>query len=345
MKKMMLLLIMVTLVLAANKLAPQHKTTPVLPVVNASSNQNVGQNIMRNDIIPTFSSQAKSEFIPVTYGDATRIVFSNGISFDTRLLGKNGEPALPNDLKTQYRDDETGYYIVQFSGPIYGPEKEWLASQGIKIHFYIPNYGFVVSLKGQSQKNGILANPSVNWMGIYQPAYKISALFDRVSDRHRATIILFNDADMQTVVDQIRTISGENEIITSDNGINKMVWVTVNKSDLTRLAQIKEIYWLEPYIQPEMYNQEYQWVVQTGYRATAPAPTDNTARRMWGMGILGQGEIINHCDSGINTSHYQHRAGSAAITTWGVYPTHNKIVAYDSGAPASIVFGDGSGAS
>ena len=345
MKKILLILIMVTLVLGANKAAPQHKTIPLSPVVNESSRENVEENIMRNDVIPTFSAQTKSQFIPVTYGDATKIVFSNGISFDTKLLGKNGEPQLPAELKTQYRDDETGYYIVQFSGPIYGPEKDWLASQGIKIHFYIPNYGFVVSLKGQLQKNAILANPSVNWLGIYQPAYKISALFDRVDDRHPVTIILFNDADMQTVVDQIRTITKENEIVTSDNGINKMLWVMVNKSDLSALAQIKEIYWLEPYIQPEMYNQQYQWVVQTGYRSTAPPGNDNTARRIWGMGILGQGEIINHCDSGINTNHYQHRAGSAAITTWGVYPTHNKIVAYDSGAPANIVFGDGTGAS
>jgi hypothetical protein len=324
---------------------PQRQMTPALPVTIETPKENVEENVVRTDVIPTFSSQVKSQFIPVQYGDATKIEFSNGISFDTRLLGKNSEPDLPADLKTQYRDDETGYYIVQFSGPIYGPEKEWLESQGAKIHFYIPNYGFVVSLKDRSQYNAILSNPSINWLGIYQPAYKISSLFNQVSDEHTVTIILFNDADMNSAVNQISPIATRGEIATSDNGINKMVWCVVNKRDLSKLANIKEVYWLEPYIQPEMHNQEYQWVVQCGYQATAPPGNDNTYRRMWAMGILGQGEIINHCDSGINTSHYQHRAGSAAISTWGVYPTHNKIVAYDSGAPGNIVFGDGSGAS
>ncbi|MGB9721797.1 MAG: S8 family serine peptidase [bacterium] len=344
MKKILLILIMFVFALGANNIT-QKQTTPVSPVKIESPGNNVKENVVRTDIIPAFSNQTKSQFIPVTYGDATKIVFSNGISFDTRLLGKSGEPELPAGLKTQYQDDETGYYIVQFSGPIYGPEREWLESQGIKIHFYIPNYGFVVSVKGQAQRNAILANPSINWMGVYQPAYKISALFDRVPDEHKVTIILFNDADMTYAVDKISSISTRGEITTSDNGINKMVWCVINKKDLSRLANIKEIYWIEPYIQPVMYNQQYQWVVQCGYLSSAPPGNDNTYRRMWAMGILGQGEIINHCDSGINTSHYQHRAGSAAITTWGVYPTHNKIVAYDSGAPAQIVFGDGTGAS
>ncbi len=343
MKKILIILVVITFALGAKKTNVPVQN-PVEPARIEMPAKNI-QDVNRNDIIPTFSSQVKSQFIPVQYGDATKIEFSNGISFDTRLLGKNGEPDLPVDLKTQYREDETGYYIVQFSGPIYGPEKDWLEAQGAKIHFYIPHYGFLVSLKGKESKDAITANPSVNWLGTYQPAYKLSGLFGRVGQRHKVTIILFNDADMSAAVDRIKVVTGEKEVMTSDNGINKMVWVDVDKDELTALANIKEVYWLEPYIQPEMHNQQYQWVVQCGYQGTAPPGNDNTYRRMWAMGILGQGEIINHCDSGINTSHYQHRAGSAAITTWGVYPTHNKIVAYDSGAPANIVFGDGSGAS
>ncbi|MEO0127957.1 MAG: S8 family serine peptidase [candidate division WOR-3 bacterium] len=344
MKKIMLLMIIAIFALGATKSVTQVQM-PVQTAKIELQKESVEGDVQRSDIIPTFSSKVSSQFIPVAYGDATKIAFSNGISFDTKTLGKNGEPDLPVDLKTQYRDDETGYYIVQFSGPIYGPEKDWLESQGAKIHFYIPNYGFVVSIKGKTPQNAILANPAVNWMGIYQPAYKLSTLFDRVGTEHKVTILLFNDADMNSTVEQIKAIAKNNEVVTSDNGINKMVWCVINKTDINRLANIKEVYWIEPYIQPVMHNQQYQWVVQCGYLATAPGGNDNTYRRMWAMGIYGQGEIINHCDSGINTQHYMHRAGSAQITTWGVYPTHNKIVAYDSGAPAQIVFGDGSGAS
>ncbi|MEO0155921.1 MAG: S8 family serine peptidase [candidate division WOR-3 bacterium] len=330
-KTLIILAIIITRVIFAGEMQ-QESSTAICDLAHAG-------------ITPVFSNVVKTRFIPETYGDATKISFANGISFDTRLLGKTGEPDLPSELKVQYRDDETGYYIVQFSGPVYGPEKDWLEAQGVKVHFYIPNYGFVISLKERRQKDVILANPSVNWLGVYQPAYKISPLFDCIRNQGKVVILLFNDAEINSVVEQINSITTKGEFEISDNGINKMILCQVAKKDLDKLAHIKEICWIEPYLQPVLFNQQCQWVIQCGWLSTAPSGSDNTYRRVWAMGIMGQGEIINHCDSGINTEHYQHRAGSDAITTWGVYPNHNKIVAYDSGAPSSIQFGDGSGAS
>ena len=333
MKKILLILIMITFALGANKTTPQRQTIPVSPVKLEFPKENVEQNINRSDIIPTFTSQAKLQFIPVTYGDATKIVFSNGISFDTRLLGKNGEPELPAELKTQYRDDEAGYYIVQFSGPIYGPEKNWLESQGIKIHFYIPNYGFVVSVKGQAQKNAILSNPSINWMGAYQPAYKLSSIFDRTGDENTTTILLFLDADISSVLNEVKGITKRIEFTISDNGINKIIQGVINKKDLNALAQIKGIYWIEPYIRPVINNNYVQCIVQSG---------TTTTRSIWAHGIVGEGEITHTSDTGINCNHYAHRSGSSAITTWGDYPTHNAIIAYKMGGPPDkVVFGDG----
>ncbi|MCX7994429.1 MAG: hypothetical protein N3A65_01480 [candidate division WOR-3 bacterium] len=114
-----------------------------------------------SDFIPVFGSVVKGQYIPEVYGDRAKILFSNGISFDTRLLGKTGEPDLPSELKAQYQEDETGYYIVQFSGPIYGKEKNYLESIGSKVHFYIPNYGFVVSLYSKAQRDLLLSCPKV----------------------------------------------------------------------------------------------------------------------------------------------------------------------------------------
>ncbi|MEO0184832.1 MAG: S8 family serine peptidase [candidate division WOR-3 bacterium] len=329
MKKMLLILIAIVLAMGASITTPQKQATPVSPVKIEIPKED---NVVRTDIIPTFSNQTKSQFIPVTYGDATKIVFSNGISFDTRLLGKNGEPELPAGLKTQYRDDETGYYIVQFSGPIYGPEKDWLESQGIKVHFYIPNYGFVVSVNGQAQKNAILANPSINWMGVYQPAYKISRMFDQVGNEHQVTILLFLDAEISSVLNEIKGITSRSDFSISDNGINKIIQGVINKKDLNALANIKGIYWIEPYIRPVINNNYVQCIVQSG---------TTTTRSIWDKGLLGEGEITHTSDTGINCNHNAHRSGSAAITTWGDYPTHNAIIAYKLGGPSDkVVFGD-----
>ncbi|MEO0189485.1 MAG: S8 family serine peptidase [candidate division WOR-3 bacterium] len=330
MKKILIMMSMIAFALGATQVQ-----TPAQPAKIEVPVGQIQNNIDRTDIIPTFSSQVKSQFIPVTYGDATKITFSNGISFDTKLLGKNGEPYLPADLKTQYRDDETGYYIVQFSGPIYGPEKDWLESQGAKIHFYIPNYGFVVSLKGKAQQNAILSNPSVNWMGIYQPAYKISKLFNRINDDHVVTMLLFMDSDIHSVLNEVQALTKRSEFTTSDNGINKIIQGVVNKRDINKLAQIKGIYWIEPYIRPVIHNVNAQWVVQDN---------QNGVRNIWAKGIHGEGEITHTSDTGINTDHYAHRSGSAAITTWGDYPTHNAIIAYKPGGPLDkVLFGDGQG--
>ena len=91
--------------------------------------------IVHNDVIPVIKQEVQRIFNPVVYGNASKIVFSNGISFDTRILGKNGEPYLPVDMA--YKKGETDYYIVQFTGPIFSTQKDWLNSLGIGIHFYI----------------------------------------------------------------------------------------------------------------------------------------------------------------------------------------------------------------
>jgi len=285
---------------------------------------------IRQDVIPNISDETRSTFIPVAYGDGTKISFSNGISFDTRYLGKEGEPDLPAGMK--YEDGESHYYIVQFSGPVYEQDKDWLKSVGVRIHFHIPRYGFVCSVDDPADLNTIRSSQSISWVGLYQPAYKVSSLFEQVSDDHQVTLLLFMDTDISEVLEEVKTITGSSDFTITDNGINKMIHGVVNKSSVNELARIEGVYWVEPFLQPHQYNNNVQWIVQSG---------TNGVRSIWNHGIHGEGEIVNTLDSGINTSHYMHRSGSSPISTWGYYPSHNAIVAYDSGAPANIVFGDG----
>ncbi len=331
MKKLLLLPILVAMLAASTQSSPWVKTqtpAPLLPEIKAPVEEH----------IPKISEGVKSTFTPLVYGNATKVTFSNGIAFDTKELGKNGEPVLPEQLT--YNAGDTKYFIVKFNGPIYQEQREWLESIG-QIHFYVPHYGFVCTIEDPSTVEIVRSNVNVEWVGIYQPAYKTSSLFDRVGEEHKTTILLFMDADISDALSEITSVTSNSDFTVSDNGINKMISGKINKKDLDAISHMTGVYWIEPYIQPEFYNQQYQWVVQTGYRASVPPGNDLVSRRIWGMGIVGQGEIINNCDTGINTAHYQHRSNSAQINTWGYYPTHNAIVAYDSGAPSGIVFGDG----
>jgi len=320
MKKMALLLLVMVVLLNAKAINNSNVNIQLPNYVIPS------QNTQGTDI-PEFTAENQVSFVPVLYSDATMITFSNGISFDTRTLGKNGEPELPPNLMTG--DDETNYYIVQFNGPIYQTQKDWLASNNATIHFYVPKYGFVCTINEPTSVDAVRADPAVNWVGVYQPAYKISSLFEQIDGVHRVTILLFMDVELDGVFNEIKAISNGSDFETSDNGINKIIWGNVDRNVVDAIARIPGVYWIEPYIHPELHNNDVQWIVQSG--------TYNV-RSIWAHGIMGQNEIVDNCDVGINGQHYSHRAGSAAITNFGYYPTHNKIVCYDSGGP-TVIFG------
>ena len=280
---------------------------------------------------PYISSVRHSTFVPEKYGgDNTRIEFSNGITFDTKYLSKTGEPDLPADLKYDSRSD-ADYYIVQFTGPIYQNQKDLLMSRGITLHYYVPNYGFICRIDDPAVVADVAAHPSVQWTGIYHPAYKISPLFNDIRGEFRVLIRLFNDADYAAVLGDIKALTGRSDFETVNNGINKLIIGTIDLGTIPAIARMKSVFWVEPSFPMHTMNATCQYIVQSG--------TANV-RNIWAKGITGVGEITNSFDSGINCSHYAKRAGSAAITTWGVYPAHNKIVAYDSGAATTIVFGD-----
>lgn len=304
------------------------QTNPI-PLYN-NQKQSINAPVVQSDVVPCIDQESHGMFIPVVYGNAGKITFSNGISFDTEVLGKAGEPNLPGEM--QYRPDESAYYIVQFKGPVYEAQKSWLNSNGVVIHFYIPHYGFVCSIEDMNDVEKVRAALSVAWVGMYQPAYKVSGLFEHVGNEHRVTILMFMDADITAVLAEVEVITGRAQFEITDNGINKMIHGMVSQEHVNTLARIPGIYWIEPYIQPVQHNVNVQWIVQDA---------QSGVRNIWDKGIRGEGEIVNNTDSGINTSHYMHRSGSAAIGNWGYYPSHNAIVAYDSGAASDIIFGDG----
>lgn len=81
---------------------------------------------------------------------------------------------LPQNLCVRsYPDKSEGYYIVMFTGPIYDEYKRQIESLGGILHSYIPANGFIVNMS-ESIKDEVEGLEIVRWVGIYQPAYKIS---------------------------------------------------------------------------------------------------------------------------------------------------------------------------
>ncbi len=267
------------------------------------------------------------QYTPVPYTNTDWICFSNGIEFDI-----NGpEPELPQSLMRAASD----YYLVHCSGPVYPEYVEQIEIAGATIYSYVPNYAFLVRMS-EAVRNEVMQLGFVDWMGIYQPAYKLSGQeeFKDLQGVHTVTIMLYPNIEFNDVLDYLEQIDAEIVDISTSDWFN-IIRCDVDLSYIPGIANFEQVNWIEPWHKMELHNNNVQWVVQT-------ATSQN--RRIWDMGIRGEGQLVSICDSGVRTSHYAMRSTSSSwITTWGDYPSDRKIVAYKEAntyGPGYADFGD-----
>jgi subtilisin family serine protease len=265
------------------------------------------------------------QYTPQPYADADWIYFANGIKFNVT----EGESYLPSNLKTEKSD----YYLVHCTGPVYSEYKSKLIEAGATVYSYISNYTFVVRMD-EATKNDVTRFDFVDWIGFYQPAYKISGQpeFENLQGRREITVVLYPDAEFNDVIEFLQKI-GAQIIDTGENRLNKIIICIVDLIHITDIANIETVRWIEPKLPMQLQNNTVQWILQT-------CASEN--RRIWDMGIRGEGELVSTCDSGIRTSHYAFRSTETTwITTWGDYPSDRKIIAYKEANPWGLSnFGD-----
>ena len=223
------------------------------------------------------------------------------------------------------------YYVVQFSGPILDADRDFLELLGATIVSYIPDYAFLVGMT-PAQREIAAGSPEVVWAGQFQPAWKISQQAEmQEPGSHDMVILLYPDQDVIAASDAIASV-GASVLETSDNGINKMLKVSMDTTVLSSVARIAGVAWIEPFHIPQVNNNQCQWVVQTNL---------NNNRHVWDKNIKGQGQVVNVVDTGIRVTHNQFRDAGVPIPTFGDYPSHRKIISYQrTVASANIVFGD-----
>ena len=100
-------------------------------------------------------------------------------TFDPTL----GEPALAARLRHRALGaQERGTYIVQFVGPIQDAWKAGVAATGGELLDYVPEYAFKVRMR-PAQALAVRRLPSVRWVGLFHPAYKLSPRLTRAGER------------------------------------------------------------------------------------------------------------------------------------------------------------------
>lgn len=261
-------------------------------------------------------------FTPEPELGAWTIGFSNGYVIDTRV----GELELPAALRVDESNAPENYYIVQFTGPIQQRWLQELERAGVQPFGYLPHYAVLARLT-QEQRQIIADLPSVRWIGLFQPAYKIQDVLLDASGMREIVIMLMPEQPAEPVTALITAYGGVvHEVRTTTFATT--VTATVDGMSIPGLARLPEVLWIQEWTEPTLCNSSCQWVVQTGWQPTAPPDTSMAARRVWSHGVRGQGVVLSTTDTGLNVGHNLFRDPNLPVTPPGVWPEHRKVVAF-----------------
>ena len=276
------------------------------------------------------------ERVPMAAGGARRAIeLAAGYS----VVPGGPAPALRAGLKpldpvhplTPGDADALGAYLVQFADESPDSARARIANAGGEIVWPISGGAYLVRMRADGQAR-LRATGGEPWVGRYEPAYKLSALLDLSASRRVAvTALLFMDGDGDRTVGALRSLGATN-LISQRSRLNHLVRFELETSRLAEAAALADVAWLEPTPEYSFNNDQAQWVVQSGVQNSRP---------VFDHGIRGQGQVVMTCDSGIRTNHEMFNDTTQAITTWGDYPNHRKIIAYKPGSDSPLItFGD-----
>jgi len=204
--------------------------------------------------------QTALEAMQVNWRDDQNMIMFNGYLIDTSapdLLSK----VLPEDLKksrmaeARSRGDKSpgdGLYVVQFVGPIQDAWLNTLKNTGASVVSYVANNAYVVRCDARSA--ALISRlqdeePSVQWVGDYQPAYKMAPELAAARTRGAAALVRITaqvldgprgDQQAFNLRNYSRQFISETQVMNYRN-----ITVVIPASQLTELANDDGVFALE----------------------------------------------------------------------------------------------------
>ena len=279
------------------------------------------------------------------------LISFNHYTFDVT----KGEPNFPANLKiTKYKSDR-GYYIVKFYGPV---KQEWKSAlERMGAHIFSPIYSnaFLVRMDAAT-KAKVESMPQVSYVGIYQPAYKISKEVSEMSGPNcHIKILTFPEARNAVVAKlgrlfhstglghlKLRYDNGAPMSPKIANGRFGYIEAVVDSSLFDDIAKLPGVQYIEKYDQPRLMNDLAHSLEQSDNTATtgvgAPnslvaGQADPTLTPIWAHGLFGQNMVVGLSDSGLALEHYAFYDSN--YSTQNSFPTntyvsdHRKVVRYE----------------
>ncbi len=159
----------------------------------------------------------------------------------TRLLPQ--ELTLPEGLA-----GESGYYIVQFRGPVEATWKEEVAALGGELLAYLPDYAFKVRMT-REQADQVRQLDVVNAVVLFQPAFKFDPDLGRNGEQ-LYRIRIERGVNLSPIVQRLRGLG-----VQLLDGLDRHLIVAADSAMLAAIARLPDVAWIDRYVPFEKHNE------------------------------------------------------------------------------------------
>src|SRR6266545_6814228 len=98
-------------------------------------------------------------------------------------------------------------FIVQFIGPIKAAWLDQIRGMGASPQFHVANAAYTARMDAPTARQ-VASLPFVNWVGPYQPAYKISKALSGTAGLLRIAVLGFDDVSPGRLADEVNAAGG-----------------------------------------------------------------------------------------------------------------------------------------
>ncbi len=230
--------------------------------------------------------------------------------FDT----SRGLPPIPASLLARPHDG-IDYFLVQLPGVIDEANKQALRQRGLELMDYVPNNAWIV--RGTAAQVAQCAAEGVTvWSSQLHPAFRVAPELAGQTGERRLAVLGFAGVQPDTLREQVTAAGGV--VLEEHEQIGRwLLLVAADPALVTAIAHCRDVQWIEPESIVTQRNENMTWAVQTAV---------NGNRKIWTMGLHGEGQVIGHQDGAIATASCYF---SDPVNPIG--PLHRKIV-YRSGS-------------
>lgn len=159
-------------------------------------------------------------------------------------------PAIPPGLAIAgYAEGERGYYLVQFRGPVLDTWKAGVQALGAELLAYVPEFAYKVRMT-PAQARQLERLEGVAWVGLFQPAYKLSPRLAR-DGRRLYAVVVEPGADGEGVAAAVGRMAGVTVLSREGN----LLVVAAEGAHVDAVARVLDVAWIENYALRKKHNE------------------------------------------------------------------------------------------